>query len=43
MICYVVRYIDLMHKSGSEPYILGNRNLCIVIGHCLPGVTNNNA
>ena len=32
-----------MHRSCSRLCILGNRNSCIVIGHCLPGVTNNNA
>ena len=35
--------IDLMHKSWSGPCILGNRNLRIIIGHSLQGVTNNNA
>ena len=35
--------IDLMHKSSYGPCILGNRNLCIVIGYSSRRVTNNNA
>ena len=35
--------IDLMHKSSYGPWILGNRNLRIVIGYSSRRVTNNNA